>query len=406
MTHGDRRPLPEGWQWLKLNQICTVNPHRRTPLDRDGSKPTTFVPMSAVDDRTGTILRPELRPFAQVRKGYTYFEEDDVLFAKITPCMQNGKHAIARGLSDGIGFGSTEFHVIRPGGRVIPEWIHFFCRQPTFLRLAEDQLTGTVGQQRLPEEFLSSTEIPLPPLEDQRRIASLLAGRLTAVSRARAAIEDQLNDAKALPAACLRRAFESLEAEGCATLRIGDVCHRRQEMIHPNDGTTGKLRFVGLEHIESNSGRRIGETELDAESLDGRKPRFCRGDVLYGYLRPYLNKVWVAEFDGVSSVDQYAFSADASQVLPQYLAYYMRSPTYLSRAPVGVTPGYLPRIRSDEVESVSLPVPPIDQQHRISDQLECELGLAQKIRACLEEQLDLVGTLPATLIRSAFNGEF
>jgi len=89
--------------------------------------------MSSVDDLLGVIKTIEMRPYAEVAKGYTYFEENDVIFAKITPCMQNGKHAIARGLVDGFGFGSTEFHVLRPGNEILPEWIHFFIRQPFFL---------------------------------------------------------------------------------------------------------------------------------------------------------------------------------------------------------------------------------------------------------------------------------
>jgi len=82
--------------------------------------------MSAVAENGGGIVRPETRPFGQVAKGYTFFAEGDVIFAKITPCMQNGKHAIAGNLLDGIGFGSTEFHVFRPRGEIISEWILSF----------------------------------------------------------------------------------------------------------------------------------------------------------------------------------------------------------------------------------------------------------------------------------------
>ena len=80
--------------------------------------------MSAVEDGGRGVQRSQLRPFGEVKKGYTYFGEGDILFAKITPCMQNGKHAIARDLADGLGFGSTEFHVVRAGSEVIPGWVH------------------------------------------------------------------------------------------------------------------------------------------------------------------------------------------------------------------------------------------------------------------------------------------
>jgi len=102
--------------------------------------------MAAVDEKTGTIAKPEVVPYKKVAKGYTYFEENDVLFAKITPCMQNGKHVIARNLNDGIGFGTTEFHVLRPNNDILAEWIHFFIRQSYFLQEATAYFTGAVSE--------------------------------------------------------------------------------------------------------------------------------------------------------------------------------------------------------------------------------------------------------------------
>ena len=99
--------MPSGWRRVKLGDVCEVNPPRNGGLKRALDAPTSFVPMAAVDERLGNILGPGTRPFAEVQKGYTYFQEGDVLFAKITPCMQNGKHAIARDLIDGVGFGTT-----------------------------------------------------------------------------------------------------------------------------------------------------------------------------------------------------------------------------------------------------------------------------------------------------------
>ena len=119
MTEGPYE-LPEGWRWVRLGEVCKVNP-RRPRLVRDDNAPTSFVPMTAVDEVTGTITDLRTRPFAEVKSGYRYFQEGDVLFAKITPCMENGKAAIAWGLIDGIGYGSTEFHVLRPCGDVIAE---------------------------------------------------------------------------------------------------------------------------------------------------------------------------------------------------------------------------------------------------------------------------------------------
>ena len=194
------------WERTRLGE-CKINPPRPRGFSRAPDAQTTFVPMAAVDGKTGTIARPEVVPYSKVSQGYTYFEENDVLFAKITPCMQNGKHAIARNLIDGVGFGTTEFHVLRPNSDVIPEWIHFFIRQPWFLQEATAYFTGAVGQQRVPDEFLSNYTIPLPPIEEQQRIASELKEKMTQVEKLRSSIEKQLDAINALPQVILRKAF-------------------------------------------------------------------------------------------------------------------------------------------------------------------------------------------------------
>lgn len=135
----------------------------------------SFVPMAAVDETSGTIRDRLERKFSEVRKGYTHFMDGDVLFAKITPCMENGKAAIATDLTGGIGFGSTEFHVLRAKKMVLPEWLCYFVRQPAFRIEAKRNFTGTAGQQRVPTTFVSSATIPVPPLTEQRRIVDLLS---------------------------------------------------------------------------------------------------------------------------------------------------------------------------------------------------------------------------------------
>jgi type I restriction enzyme S subunit len=130
--------------------------------------------MDAVDDVDARIERPTTRPFREVAKGYTPFAENDVIVAKITPCMENGKCAIARNLRGGVGFGSTEFHVLRATEHVIPEWLFYFWRFPMTRKLAGINMTGSAGQKRVPPSFLETLQIPLPSLSDQQRIAGQL----------------------------------------------------------------------------------------------------------------------------------------------------------------------------------------------------------------------------------------
>lgn len=184
-------------QMARLGDICEINP--RLPRDHgltDGSE-VSFVPMAAVSEVSGTIESAALRRYDEVKKGYTAFSDGDVLFAKITPCMENGKAALASGLAGGRGFGSTEFHVLRARESVLPEWIYYFVRREPFRREAKRNFTGTAGQQRVPTSFLQGALVPVPPLEEQRRIVDLLA-RAEGIVRLRR--EAQQKAAELIPA--------------------------------------------------------------------------------------------------------------------------------------------------------------------------------------------------------------
>jgi len=318
--------------------------------------------------------------------------------------MQNGKHAIARDLIGGIGFASTEFHVIRPTEGILAEWIHYFVRQTAVLQEATNHFTGAVGQQRVPDDFLKLLEIPLPPLSEQKRIAAMLIDQITAVERARAAAQARLEATMALPAALLRQVFMSSEVTW-ETRRLGEVLIPYKEMIHPGDRQNGTAEFVGLEHLEPHTGRRLGSLTLDLTKLTGRKPEFHKGQIIYGYLRPYLNKVWIAEFDGCSSVDQYAYDVRNGIADARFIAWFMRSPTYLSRSAILTTTGQLPRIGTEEIAAVEIGLPPVDRQAAIADEIDRRFVVQQRLRDSIQAEIDAINAMPAALLRRAFNGK-
>ena len=168
---------------VPIGDIAQVNPRRDRRLrSLDEDLEVTFVPMAAVDEETGTIASPEVKPLGDVRKGFTPFLQGDVIFAKITPCMQNGKSAIAQSLVNELGFGSTEFHVLRPGPVVLSQWLWYFVRQRSFREEARRHFRGSAGQQRVPATFVEQHKIPLPSLEQQRRIVSRIQERLKRVN--------------------------------------------------------------------------------------------------------------------------------------------------------------------------------------------------------------------------------
>ena len=157
----------KGWGLTTLGQCCELNPKR--PRDINDETMVSFVPMPAVSE-DGKIDCSDIRPYKEVRKGLTYFAENDVLFAKITPCMENGKGAVARGLENGIGSGSTEFHVLRPiAGKSNPYWLYIITMFDTFRVGARKVMTGTGGQLRVPIGYLNDYPISLPPIELQNR---------------------------------------------------------------------------------------------------------------------------------------------------------------------------------------------------------------------------------------------
>jgi type I restriction enzyme, S subunit len=172
------------WPILPLGhpEVAEINP-KVDLKSLDADAPVSFLPMEAVDENTNTF-HPTVRPVGEVRKGYTAFADNDVIWAKITPCMQNGKSAIVRGLANGLGSGSTEFHVLRAGTRALPEFLWAILSMPRMLFSAQGAFTGSSGHQRVPASFLANLDVPVPSLLDQERmVAALLDAKRSAETR-------------------------------------------------------------------------------------------------------------------------------------------------------------------------------------------------------------------------------
>jgi type I restriction enzyme, S subunit len=150
-----------------------------------------FVPMAAVGEDGGMHV-DEQRPFREVTKGYTAFRDSDVLVAKITPCFENNKIALAT-ITTAYAYGSTEFHVIRcDQDQLDPRYLAYFLRQDWVRQAGERRMTGSAGQRRVPKKFLEELKVPLPPIRDQRRIAAIL-DQTDSLRRLRQRAIDRLN---------------------------------------------------------------------------------------------------------------------------------------------------------------------------------------------------------------------
>jgi len=187
--------LPLGWVCCRLGEVVQINPRHSSDILPENAE-VSFAPMISIDENTWTFKNIQTRLFGEVRKGYTHFAEGDVLFAKITPCMENGKAAIARNLINGIGCGTTELHVLRPNEYILAEFIYHYIHQESFRERAKLQMTGTAGQLRVPVNFINLSPIPIPPLSEQqeivRRVDALfkIAGQIEArYQKARAYVD-------------------------------------------------------------------------------------------------------------------------------------------------------------------------------------------------------------------------
>lgn len=377
--------IPDDWKVVRLGEVCEINPPRPKNFKRSPDAPTTFVPMVAVDAKKGTIAKPEVAPYSKVSKGYTYFEENDVLFAKITPCMQNGKHVVARNLIGGIGFGTTEFHVLRSKNDVLPEWIHFFIRQPYFLREATAYFTGAVGQQRIPEYFLSDYIIPLPPLKEQTRIASKIHELMQEIYNLKSAISNQSEAAKALPSAYLREVFESEEAKKWERKKLGEVCTFEYGSGLPErDRTDGTVPVFGSNGIVGYHNASITQ---GSTVIIGRKGSI--GQVNYSEA-----PCW--PIDTTYYIDSSKTQCDLTWLY--WLLKWLRL-DLLNKA-TGV-----PGLNREDAYSQIVPFPTVAEQKHIAADLKEKMAQVENLQSSIYNQQSALDALPQAILKKAFRGE-
>lgn len=202
-----REKLPASWLFLKISEIADINP-RLDRTDIPDDLEVSFVPMPAVEELTGRVNLTASRRFADVRKGYTPFQEGDVLFAKITPCMENGKVAIVPALKNGHGFGSTEFHVLRARPNIDARYLYYFVSSQRFRVTAARNMTGAVGQRRVPAPYLSEHRIPLAPYNQQGRIVGKIEELFSELDKGTEVLTAAREQLPAYRQAVLRDAFE------------------------------------------------------------------------------------------------------------------------------------------------------------------------------------------------------
>jgi type I restriction enzyme S subunit len=201
--------LPEGWKIVKISDIADVNPKLPSKENINDNLEVQFLPMKLVGEIVNKIHLTEIRKFSEIKKSsYTPFINGDIIFAKVTPCMENGKIAVVDKLKNGIGYGSSEFHVVRCSDKVLNSYIFYFLVQDRFRSEAENSMTGAVGLRRVPRQFIENYEIPLPKIEEQKFIIQAIESRLSVADKMEESITKSVQQSEALRQSILKKAFE------------------------------------------------------------------------------------------------------------------------------------------------------------------------------------------------------
>jgi type I restriction enzyme, S subunit len=458
----DQSVLPDGWTLSRLSEVCRINPPKASPDSLEPNEPVTFVPMPAVDADKGAITTAQERPFSEVRRGFTSFQDDDVIMAKITPCMENGKAAIASGLVNGLGFGSTEFHVLRSNGAVLPQLIYHFVRQASFRRAAEAEMTGSVGQKRVPVAFLEQSHLPLPPLSEQRRIVEKIEVLLNRVS----AVRDRLARVPAivkkfrqavLAAACSGRLTSEWREsnpdveEGSALIsRIRDS-HQKANVGHGGQAATPTENVHNLTRAElpetwvvetlqflCEPGRsitygilkpgpnqpsgvpyiRVADFPNDRLNPNGirkttlkiadqyRRSALRAGDLLLS-IRGTVGRVCrvPSELAGANITQDTARITVNSEMSADYVEMYLRCPSTQRRLEAAMKGVAVRGVNIGDVRALQVAVPPRQEQSEIARRVEALFKLTDGIERRVEAATARAEKLTQAVLGKAFGGE-
>ena len=386
---------PDGWEVVRLGDVADLNP-RRPKLSVSDETLVTFLPMDAVADDFSGILARDERPYRDVAKGYTYFEEDDVLFSKITPCLQNGKHTLATGLNGGFGFGTTEFHVVRAGIRVTAQYVFRVLTQAHVIEQCSKSFTGTAGQQRIQSETLKSLRLSIPPLAEQRAIAAVLDSIDGAIERTDAVIAatERLRDAllhelltrgvpgwhsewKEVPGVgTIPACWDVVRMEDVAQVERGKFAHRPRNEPRFYGGA---IPFIQTRDVAQANGsikehsQTLSETGLSISRL------FQAGTIV----------ITIAANIGETAITTYpvAFPDSLVGITPtgvdtRFLEYFLRTQRHrLNRfAPESAQKN----INLDDLRPMSTPIPSREEQNIIADMLDNTGNAIERERELLD----------------------
>ena len=399
--------LPEQWVWKKLGTCATINPkltRREIPADL----PVSFLPMKMVEEVTGRFDLTETRRYSEVKKGFTPFQDGDVIFAKITPCMENGKIAVVDGLESGIGFGSTEFHVFRCLEDLNNRYLFYFLVQQGFRYEAEANMTGAVGQKRVPKGFLENYPVPLPPLPVQRAIVARIEELFSELEVGTRELQTALARLKTYRQAVLHQYLNNPDWERVSSNDLFDYVtsgSRGWAQFYSDSGAIF-LRITNLDFNTLNLD--LEESKIQHVRLtgvkEGLRTRVKPGDFLIS-ITGYLGMFAIVPEDIPEAyVNQHiALCRPRDGFNKQFVGYFLMSQTgglrQLNEMQKGATKAGLSLA---DIKSVKVPLPDLATQTKIVSEIEARLSEADATETTIRQQLASAENLRQSILKRAF----
>lgn len=374
------------WPIKKLGEVAIINPPKSEVSSIAVGTAVSFVSMASISPQSGTITNIENRNIEDVRKGYTYFANNDVLFAKITPCMENGKVVIANNLQNGIGFGTTEVHVLRPTSQVLPEWIYSIVSNKQFRTDAKRHMTGTAGQQRVPKEYLENFKIPIPPKNEQKKIVD----KLEKIFKPQRSVNEQLNSIDELFNSVCLTTFSKIQAD-YEEFILSEVCDIAKGKFPTLKTPEGQYPFVVTAEFRRTANdfqfdtaavciplvSSTGHGHADIKRIHYQEGRFALANIMVALIPKNQNNL-----------------------VPKFLYYYLSF--YKDKLLIPLMSGSANvTIPIDSLKYIKIPLPTIKLQMEVIN----KLSKIEELKKILHERKKLLEALQQSVLHQAFQGE-
>lgn len=402
--------MKAGWTTKPLAQVCQIKPPKaeaRRILSDDDL--VSFVPMEALGIDHKSLAANQTRTLGDVAGSYTYFADGDVLLAKITPCFENGKLGIAGGLANGIGFGSSEYIVFRPGSDVDKEWLYYFLSRQSFRDEGAARMTGAVGHKRVSKEFIESYPIPLPPLPEQHRLVAILDEAFDGIATAKANAEKNLQNARALFESHLQKVFTE-RGEGWGEMRLGDVVSRLTNgYVGPTRGIyqdTG-IPYLLARHVKNNRLIFDGKTFISDEFNQKNKKSILKANDVLLVQSGHIGHAAVVskEHVGHNCHAMIVITSAPGAFIGPYLSLFFNSPGMQQRFQAIRSGSTVPHLTCGEVKELMVPLPDLTTQQRVVDR-SYEFGAeTNRLESLCQRKVTALDDLKKSLLHRAFSGQ-